>query len=147
VECVAGETERLRENLHQCHFVHHKSHMPDPGSNPGRRNGKPTTNRLRYSTATVVMFSGCISSLTPTRSFHLSSVTTQTALLLISMQNIWAVLLVYVVKDIPLPTPQVVSLVLQHLCETLHCAVRVPDYKSSAVYEIQYAYFTSNFKL
>jgi hypothetical protein len=33
----------------QCHFVHHKSHLLDPGSNPGRRDGKPATNRLSRS--------------------------------------------------------------------------------------------------
>jgi hypothetical protein len=27
VECMAGEAEVLRENLSQCRFVHHKSHM------------------------------------------------------------------------------------------------------------------------
>jgi hypothetical protein len=29
VECLAGET------LHQCRFIHHKSHMTLPGLEPG----------------------------------------------------------------------------------------------------------------
>jgi hypothetical protein len=48
---LAEETEVLRGNVPQRHFVHHKSHMPDLGSNPGRRGGKPTTNCLNYGTA------------------------------------------------------------------------------------------------
>jgi hypothetical protein len=48
---IGRATEVLGENLPQRHFVHHKSHLPDPGSNPGRRCGKLATNRLSYGAA------------------------------------------------------------------------------------------------
>jgi hypothetical protein len=48
---LSGETEVFGENLSQCDFVHHESHMTWPGSNTGRRGGKPATNRLSYGMA------------------------------------------------------------------------------------------------
>jgi hypothetical protein len=53
---LAGETKVLEGNLTQRHFLHHKSHLPDPGANPGRRGGKAATNRFNYGTATQFGF-------------------------------------------------------------------------------------------
>jgi hypothetical protein len=53
MECrLAGETEVLGENLPQRHFCPSQNPTgPDPGLNPGRRGGKPATNRLSYGAA------------------------------------------------------------------------------------------------
>jgi hypothetical protein len=45
VEWLAGETEVLGENLPQCRFVHHKPYMLPVREPPGRRGGKPASNR------------------------------------------------------------------------------------------------------
>jgi hypothetical protein len=53
MECrLAGETEVLGENLPQRHFCPSQNPtLPNPGLNPGRRCGKPATNRLSYGAA------------------------------------------------------------------------------------------------
>jgi hypothetical protein len=53
MECrLAGEIEVLGENLPQRHFCPSQNPTwPDPGLNPGRRGGKPATNRLSYGAA------------------------------------------------------------------------------------------------
>jgi hypothetical protein len=48
---LVGETEVLGDNLPQCHFDYHKSHLTWPGSNRGRRGGNPATNGSSYGTA------------------------------------------------------------------------------------------------
>jgi hypothetical protein len=57
MECrLAGETEILGENLPQRHFCPSQNPTwPDPGLNPGRRCGKPGTNRLSYGTACLLL--------------------------------------------------------------------------------------------
>jgi hypothetical protein len=52
---LAGETEVLGENMPRRHFVQYKSHLPDPGAKPGRRGGKPATNRFSYGAAIAVI--------------------------------------------------------------------------------------------
>jgi hypothetical protein len=53
MECrLAGETEVVGENLPQRHFcLSQNPTWPDPGLTPGRRGGKPATNRLSYGAA------------------------------------------------------------------------------------------------
>jgi hypothetical protein len=48
---LAGETEVLGENLPQATLSTTNPTWPDPGSNPGRRGGKPAINRLSYGVA------------------------------------------------------------------------------------------------
>jgi hypothetical protein len=53
MECrLSGETKVLGENLPQRHFCPSQNPTwPEPGLNPGRRGGKPATNRLSYGAA------------------------------------------------------------------------------------------------
>jgi hypothetical protein len=48
---LAGETEVLGGNVPRRHFVHHKSHMTWPGTEPGPPRWEANTNRLSYGAA------------------------------------------------------------------------------------------------
>jgi hypothetical protein len=53
---LAWEIKVLGENLPQRHFCKSQNPTwPDPGLNPGRRSGKPATNRLSYGVAYVTL--------------------------------------------------------------------------------------------
>jgi hypothetical protein len=53
---LAAETEDLGENLPQRYFWPSQNPTwPDPGLNPGRRGGKPATNRLSYGAAIIFL--------------------------------------------------------------------------------------------
>jgi hypothetical protein len=51
---LAGETEVLGENRPSATLSTTNTTWPDPGSNPGRRGGKPATNRLSYGAAQAI---------------------------------------------------------------------------------------------
>jgi hypothetical protein len=59
MECrLAGGTEVLGENLPQRHFCPSQNPTwPDPVLNPGRRGGKPASNRLSYGAANINTYS------------------------------------------------------------------------------------------
>jgi hypothetical protein len=48
---LAGETEVLGETFPSATLSTTNPTWPDPRSNPGRRGGKPATNRLSYGAA------------------------------------------------------------------------------------------------
>jgi hypothetical protein len=50
---IGKETEVLGENLPQCRFVHHKSHML-PGCEPGPQLWEASDNRLSYGTVSYL---------------------------------------------------------------------------------------------
>jgi hypothetical protein len=43
-----GKPKNMKKYLSQCHFVHHKSHVACPGTNPGLRSERPATNCLSH---------------------------------------------------------------------------------------------------
>jgi hypothetical protein len=52
---IGKGTEVVGENLPQCRFLHHKSHMLCPDADLGRHGGKPAANRVSYGTACTIV--------------------------------------------------------------------------------------------
>jgi hypothetical protein len=52
---LAGETEVLEETCDRATLSTTNPTWLDPGLNPGRRGGKPATNRLSYGAATIIL--------------------------------------------------------------------------------------------
>jgi hypothetical protein len=67
---MAQETEVLGENLPQCHFVHHKTHMFCPDANLGYCGGKPATNRLSYGMALAFCVNPTLKTIKITDTMH-----------------------------------------------------------------------------
>jgi hypothetical protein len=60
VDWQGKQTKDLEENLPQrCFCPSQNPTSPDPGLNPGRRGGKPATNRLSYGVAFVQVETEC----------------------------------------------------------------------------------------
>jgi hypothetical protein len=53
---LARETEVLGETCPSATLSTTNPTLPNPGSNPGRRGGKPATNRLSYGAAFVIAY-------------------------------------------------------------------------------------------
>jgi hypothetical protein len=51
---IGRETEVLGETCPSATLCNTNPTWPDPGSNPGRRGGKPATNRLSYGSASLL---------------------------------------------------------------------------------------------
>jgi hypothetical protein len=67
---LTGETEILGENLPRRHFVHHKSHLRDPGL----RCGKPATNRFSYGVVCAVYLEAVLRADLLSKAFYKMSV-------------------------------------------------------------------------
>jgi hypothetical protein len=72
MECrLARETEVFGEHLPQRHFCPSQNPAwPDPGLNPGRRGGKPATNRLSYGAAPILLANWATITFSKTRNYE-----------------------------------------------------------------------------
>jgi hypothetical protein len=57
---LAGKPKYSEKTCYSATFFTINPTWPNPGSNPGRRGGKPATNRLRYGAAWAMLFSAIL---------------------------------------------------------------------------------------